>query len=94
MLLLWCSACCGWWWGEAIALSIPKGPAVENSCAGDSSADEGAVDGTPWEPCTYLGVRGSFESLLVWFMYSKSSVGNVWLLGRWKPGPPGCICLA
>ncbi len=35
-----------------------------------------------------MGVKGSDD--VGWFIYSRSSVGKVWLLGRWKlePGPP------
>jgi hypothetical protein len=58
------------------------------SFAGDSRAEDGAVEET-W----YLGVRGSV--FCCWFMYSRSKVGKVWLRGRWKlePAPPGSCLL-
>src|SRR3569833_764873 len=70
--------------GEAMALSMLKGGA-DISFMGDSSADDGAVDET-W----YLGVSAS--GACGGFMYSRSSVGSVWLRGLWKLELPGGMC--
>lgn len=60
--------------------SIPKGGAI--SFIGESNADEGAVTGR------YFGVMGS---VVCGEMNDGSfpSIGNVWLLGRWKLFPCG-----
>lgn len=70
LLRLWCRV------GETV-VSIPNGGPVI-SLAGDSSAEEGAV-----AELLYLGVGGSVACC---WANSMSSVGNVWLLGRWKFG--------
>ena len=75
-----------WSCGEAMLLSMPKGGA-EPSFIGDSRADDGAVAET-----LNLGVSASV--FCDWFMYSRSSVGKVWLRGLWKFELPGGMCLA
>ena len=84
---------------SAVGEEMPAAPADEDtsrpkagpviSCAGDSSADDGAV----FSPLLlYLGVRDSPflpplppSALPGPFMYSRfSRFGKVWLLGRWK----------
>jgi hypothetical protein len=58
------------WGGETAWSKLKLGPLLD-----DSRAEDGAVDGT-W----YFGVAGSVGC--VWFMYSRSRVGKVWLRGR------------
>jgi hypothetical protein len=63
-----------------MAESMPNGGAI--SCIGESNADGGAVIGR------YFGVRGS-EVCGEMNAGSFPSMGNVWLLGRWKLLPVG-----
>lgn len=81
-----------------LVLSMANGSAC-NSCAGETRADDGAVvaedDAAVWN----RGVVGSpaveleLGWLLFWFTKSRSSVGNVWLLGRWKLEPAPLLLL-